>query len=79
MRPMRKRLWITVVLLVLVITLLYPFKTTVVPEWRMRIVDEAGNPMRAIRVREIWQHDTIESASHQSDAFTDSEGYVTFP
>jgi len=59
--------------------LLYPFKTTVVPEWSVRIVDEAGNPLRTNRVREVWQHYTIESASHQEVLITDGEGYVTFP
>jgi hypothetical protein len=66
-------------LLAIVITLLYPFKTTVVPEWRIRIVDEAGNPMPMIAVREVWKHYTIESDSHQGDSLTDNEGYVTFP
>jgi hypothetical protein len=59
--------------------LLYPFKTTVVPDWKVRIVDEAGNPMRSFRVREVWQHYTIESTSHQEDLITDGDGYVTFP
>lgn len=59
--------------------LLYPFETTVVPEWRLRIVDEEGNAIRMTAVKEVWQHSTIESASHEEDSITDNDGYVTFP
>ena len=31
------------------IVVLYPFETTVVPEWRVRIVDEAGGQCRDFR------------------------------
>ena len=75
----RKKIWIFAILAAIALVLLYPFKTTVVPEWRLRIVDEAGNPLRATRVREVWQHYTIESASHEEDLITDGDGYVTFP
>jgi hypothetical protein len=34
------------VLGVIAVILLYPFETTVVPEWKTKIVDESGNPMR---------------------------------
>lgn len=77
----RKKLWIFVTLgaMALLLLLLYPFKTTVVPEWRVRIVDEAGNPLRTTRVREVWKHYTIESASHAAVLITDGDGYVAFP
>ena len=58
---------------------LYPFETTVVPEWRVRIVDEAGAPMRNTGIREVWQHYSIESEDHEQDLLTDNDGYVTFP
>ena len=58
---------------------LYPWKTTVVPEWKVRIVDQSGAPLRNTGVREVWQHYSIESKSHKQDLLTDKEGYVTFP
>ena len=61
------------------IVVLYPLETTVVPEWRVRIVDEAGAPLRNTGIREVWEHYSIESESHQQDLLTDSDGYVTFP
>jgi hypothetical protein len=45
----RKKIWIFTFLGAMALLLLYPFKTTVVPEWRVRIVDEAGNLMRTTR------------------------------
>jgi len=75
----RKKIWIYATAGAMGLLLLFPFKTTVVPEWRVRIVDEVGNPLRTTRVREVWKHYTIESASHQEDLITDADGYVTFP
>jgi hypothetical protein len=59
--------------------LLYPWKTTVVPEWRVRIVDQSGAPLANTGVREVWQHSSVEARSHEEDRVTDNEGYVTFP
>lgn len=75
----KKKIWILATLGSMTLLLLYPFQTTVVPDWKVRIVDEAGNPISSFRVREVWQHYTIESTSHQEDLITDGEGYVTFP
>lgn len=75
----RKKSWILATVGAMALLLPYPFKTTVVPDWKVRIVDEAGNPMRSFRVREVWQHATIETYSHHEDLITDGDGYVTFP
>jgi hypothetical protein len=75
----RKKIRIFAFLGSMALLLLYPFKTTVVPDWRVRIVDEEGNPIRMAVVKEVWQHSTIESASHEEDSITDNDGYVTFP
>lgn len=63
----------------LAVVALYPLETTVVPEWRVRIVDEAGAPLRNTGIREVWKHYSIESESHEQDLLTDNDGYVTFP
>jgi hypothetical protein len=59
--------------------LLYPFQTTVVPEWRVRVVDESGNSMIGMTVKEGWEHSSIESHRHEQDLTTDNHGSVTFP
>ena len=61
------------------VVMLYPFETTVVPEWKVRIVDEASTPLRNTGIREVWQHYSIESEDHEQDLLTDNDGYVTFP
>lgn len=63
----------------LLAALLYPFETTVVPEWKVQVVDESGAPLAALRVSELWQHHSIESARHEQTLTTDSDGYATFP
>ena len=76
---LRGKIWVLALLGAIAVILLYPFETTVVPEWKTRIVDEAGTPMRMTGVREVWRHYTIESAGHEEDSITDNDGYVTFP
>jgi hypothetical protein len=78
-RGSRQKIWILALLGAIAVLLLYPFETTVVPEWKARIVDESGNPMRMTGVREVWKHYTIESNSHEEESITDIDGYVTFP
>lgn len=58
---------------------LYPFETTAVPEWRVRIVDEAGNPIRNVSVNEEWRHYSVEWHSRSQELSTDQDGYVMFP
>lgn len=77
---LRRRKAVVAVLLVVVgVVALYPLKTTVVPEWTVRIVDESGAPLKSTAVREVWQHYDIESKGHRQDFMTDNQGYVTFP
>lgn len=59
--------------------LLYPFKMNVVPEWRVRVVDQERTPLRRVEVTEYWSHLSVELDDHQADSTTDDEGYVTFP
>jgi hypothetical protein len=61
------------------VVLLYPFKTTVVPMWRFQVVNEAGDPLPVVQVRQVWQHYTVETSSHEEESVTDENGYVTFP
>ena len=75
----RRKSLLLLLFLVLGVILLYPWKTTVVPEWRVRIVDQSGAPLPNTAVREGWQHYSIESKSHEQDMLTDNDGYVTFP
>ncbi|MDQ4120756.1 MAG: hypothetical protein M3209_04845 [Acidobacteriota bacterium] len=61
------------------VILLVPFPTTVVPEWKVRVVDQNGKPFVGEAVREYWQHYSLESSGHQEERLTDENGYVVFP
>jgi hypothetical protein len=42
-------------------------------------VDPNGAPVANIRVRENWQHYSIETLGHEADARSDADGYTSFP
>src|SRR5882724_6377035 len=77
---LRKKLAATALLIAcLGVLLFYPFETTVVPEWNMRITDESGKPVLKVVVSELWRHHSVEFHGHSEDRMTDSEGFVSFP
>jgi hypothetical protein len=71
------------VLLVLLVTgsVLYPFETTTVPAWTLRITDEDGVPYGALRVVEYWKHYSLEldGGENGEERWTDQNGVVQFP
>jgi hypothetical protein len=60
------------------LALFYPFKTTTVPQWNLRVVDDAGAPVREIKVTEHWQHYPLESSEHTEAQTTNRDGLVSF-
>jgi len=67
-----------IILAMIVTLLLYPLESTVVPQWRVRVLDEAGNSVRGVRLRESWSDYSVESHDHTEDLSTNADGYVTF-
>jgi hypothetical protein len=63
----------------LLLVLIYPFQTTVVPIWNLRVVDDAGAPVVGINVTQHWQHNLLESIGHEELQRTDEDGQVVFP
>ena len=59
--------------------LLYPFKVTVVPVWRVQVVDTSGSPVSNMLVGQDWRHYSIEREGHWDESITDEDGYVAFP
>ena len=66
-------------LLAVVLLLLYPFKTTIVPEWSLKVVDEDGAAVRDINVTEHWQHFLLESAAQEEMQRVEDNSAVKFP
>lgn len=77
MSTTRKR--IIVILVLLSIVLLYPFKTTLVLEQRVLVVTRDMHPISNILVRQIWKDYSLETRGHEEDLPTDVNGRITFP
>ena len=63
---------------IFLVTFLYPFETTTVPQWNLRIVDDAGAPVREINVTEHWQNYLLETGGHEEAKTTNQDGLVSF-
>lgn len=68
-----------VALLVLLFILLFPFRTTIVPDWSLKVVDEEGAAVGDINVTEHWQHYLLERSSHEEVQRAGGNGLVSFP
>jgi hypothetical protein len=77
-KKINKRRVAMIVLAVLALALI-PYNTTVVPEWKIQIIDERKNPVRNVLVDEHWRNHSIELHRHSETRVTDNEGYVSFP
>ena len=64
-----------------IILLVYPFESVVVPAWRLRVVDLEGNPCPDKQVNQGWKHYSLElgAGDYGEYKFTDGEGYIVFP
>jgi hypothetical protein len=58
---------------------LFPFKDTVVPAWKLQVVDTAANPVPNTRIRQVWRNYSTEQHDHEEDSVTDEAGYAAFP
>src|SRR6266496_5929929 len=69
------------IVVVFIVLVLIPFETTVVPAWRLRVVDVNGNTCPGMRVDSTWQHYSIElePMAHRDTRLTDTHGDVEFP
>ena len=56
MKIVSRRIVLVLVIGLLAVVSLYPLETIVVPEWKVRVVDEGGAPLRNSGIREVWQH-----------------------
>ena len=63
---------------IFLVTFLYPFETTTVPQWNLRIIDDARVPVREINVTEHWQNYLLETGGHEEAKTTNQDGLVSF-
>ena len=75
----RLRRALAVLLILLAVLLLFPFKTTIVPTWTLRVMDESGAAVPGLKVTEHWQHYLLESSGHEELRQVGADGRLTFP
>ncbi len=66
------------IIIVIALILLFPYKTTIVPEWKIRAVDSAGNPIPHARFRQGWNNDSYNIHGMELRE-GDDNGYVILP
>lgn len=74
----RFRIALATALVLFLVIFFYPFQTTTVPQWNLRVVDDSGAPVREIKVTEHWQHHPLESDGHEEAQTTNQDGFVSF-
>ena len=78
-RPLSQRLPVLLIILGSVALILFvPYKSTVVPEWKIRVIDENGQPVVSARVAQSWHHYSYDIYGG-GDQYADENGYVAFP
>ena len=74
----RFRIVVIAAFVIFLATFLYPFQTTTVPQWDLRVIDDAGAPVREINVTEHWQDYQLEADGHEEAQSTDQDGRASF-
>ena len=68
----------TMILALIAVVLLWPIRSLEAPEWKVRVVDRAGKPVRDVVVRESCRNYSAEFGGHEVDLRPDDQGNVTF-
>ena|SRR5688572_6976950 len=77
----RKRYLILAIVCLIIIVMLFPIPSTIVPQWRLQVMDVNGTTCPNMRVTQSWGHYAlfIDGNYSSDDRFTDANGYVQFP
>ncbi|MGI9164901.1 MAG: hypothetical protein ACR2G5_00680 [Pyrinomonadaceae bacterium] len=82
---MKKRLLIVAIICFAITIMVFPIETTVVPEWKLQVVDVNGTACSNMRVTQSWGHYSLytggnpDDSNSSDDRPTDTSGYVLFP
>lgn len=75
----REKKLIASLLVVAPFVLFVPWKSQIVPAWKLRVVDESGTPISHLAVSQNWIDPDFEDLWLEQDYKTDENGFVTFP
>jgi hypothetical protein len=71
---------IVAVILLCGVLLFFPYTSTIVPTWRIQVVDESGTPIPGLRVTEYWKfYRAGEQSTWSEIRATDGQGRYAFP
>lgn len=75
-----KLLTVTVLLCIVLAVVFYPLELTDVPEWRIRVLDQTGQPVSSVVLRQYWKNYTLETepGENTEEKQSDLNGYVQF-
>jgi hypothetical protein len=65
-------------LALLLVLLFFPFNVTVAPKWKVRVVDQYGNPIQGAYVQEFARNWTLDF-QHKEAVCSDKDGIAQFP
>ncbi len=77
----RSKKWINaaVIWVFLAAELFSPYGSDDVPEWRLKVVDERGEPVPEANAVQEWTHPVVKDKIIRVFDVTDHDGWVTFP
>jgi hypothetical protein len=81
MTVVKTRLLIVSILGVVILATFVPIETSLIPQWRIQLVDVNGAACPNMRVTQSWGHYRLYLSGNDSseDRFSDANGYVLFP
>jgi len=74
-----KRTLIATLIVSGVLVFLLPWKSQIVPAWKVRVVDQDGNPIAHLAVSQNWVDPNFQVLWLEEDLRTDENGFVGFP
>src|SRR6266536_3095031 len=76
-----KRYLIAAIVCFVIILAVFPIESTVVPKWRLQVVDVSGTPCANMRVTQSWGHYSLylDGNDQTDNRVTDTQGNVEFP
>lgn len=69
--------WLVIVMVI--VLLLIPFPTEMVPEWKLRVVDREGNALAGVQIEEAWTNYSYFGQHAYELRRSDKSGEVIFP
>jgi hypothetical protein len=53
--------------------------TEISPAFKLQVVDENDKPLPDVVVKQLWEHQGLESNSHREKFITDTQGFIDVP